>query len=65
MARKAKPADDRLNRLAKYEGLLARWGEVTGNIPDTKVKNKALWYMDAFREHVAKEMRRKRDGARV
>jgi hypothetical protein len=58
---KKKQADDRLSRLSKYEGLLARWGEATGNVPDTLMDNKALWYMDRFREAVDKAIRHKKN----
>ena len=61
MAKKNKELhDERLTRLAKYEGLLARWGEASGNIPDMLMKGKAVWYMDKFRAYVDAEMRSKR-----
>ena len=60
MAKKKGLHDERLTRLAKYEGLLARWGEVTGNVPDTLMNDKAVWYMDRLREWIGNEMRAKR-----
>ena len=58
---KRRPLDDRLNRLAKYEGMLARWGDLTGNIPDTDVKNKAEWFMGKFSSWVNDRIKEKRD----
>ena len=50
--------DERLNRLAKYEGLLARWGESAGFVPDILAKDKAEWLMDKFTKYVDSEIRR-------
>lgn len=50
-AKNKTPLQEARTENASYAGLLARWGDMTGNIPPHDV-NRQKWLKDKFREHL-------------
>jgi hypothetical protein len=51
MAKLKDPLSEARTKNAKYAGMLARWGDMTGNIPPHDV-NRSEWLMKRFTEYV-------------
>jgi hypothetical protein len=64
MAKLKDPLSEARTKNAKYAGMLARWGDMTGNIPPHDV-NRSEWLMKRFTEYVEElKQERKSDSKR-